>query len=124
MRHSRQSVAWLVLVGLLFVLQAPLVAQLRPAPGTLPVALCTSEGLRIVAVGAGDEAPASDHTSIAHCPLCVAPHDAPFTPRAPAGMTLAAAADCATGHPHAVVAPVARILARVRAQPPPAQRLT
>lgn len=124
MRQSRPSVAWLVLAGLLFSLQAPLVAQLRPAPGTLPVALCTSEGLRIVAVGAGDEAPASDHTNIAHCPLCVAPHDAPSTSRAPVGPVVAATKDVPTGHPHAVVAPAAVILARVRAQPPPVQLLS
>jgi hypothetical protein len=121
LRHLlRKPAACLALFGLLFASHAPLLAQLRAESSPFQVALCTGEGIRLVSVGGEDAPPAFHGASVAHCPLCVAGHDAGAPPPAAVAwlepMAPAPAPQAArTSGGHAAV-----VLARTRAQPPPA----
>ena len=72
MLRARKSIASFVLLCLLFALQGPLLAQLRPA--AMSMALCTAYGLQRVYDGT-DAPPAPQHASPLHCAACAGAAD-------------------------------------------------
>ena len=120
MRLRRPFVAWIVLLALLLAGQGPLVAQFAPTSSPLGVALCTVDGVRLVAFGTGDDTPAApDHAGVPHCPLCAPSHDVSAPPPVPIALAVAVSDATAIRTIAAVAAPAARLLAQSRAQPPP-----
>ena len=118
MLRARKSIASFVLLGLLFALQGPLLAQLRPA-AAMPMQLCTAYGLQRLD-GGGDAPSAPRHASPLHCAACAVTADV-MPPLAGDGTLATQWVRVADRRAH--VAQPARssvFLARLRAQPPPA----
>jgi hypothetical protein len=112
--------ACLALFGLLFAAHAPLLAQLRAESAPIEVTLCTGDGIRLVSVGDENAPPAGHSAGVTHCPLCVAGHDAGAPPPAAVAWLEPMAPAPAPQAAHTSGGHAADVLARTRAQPPPA----